>query len=100
MKFEIKNLNILSYFKKVSILKQIPCALSCLNNEIGIIHSDLKPENIMYNYNNTVKLIDFGLSYLKDEKTRGGTKIFLTPEYYLDLRFNHDKFLFKPKPCL
>lgn len=80
--FEIRN--ILSYFKKVGILMQIANALAFLNSEIGIIHGDLKPENIMYNYtNNTVKLIDFGISYLKDEKTKVGTISFLAPEYYL-----------------
>ncbi|KAH9474754.1 putative serine/threonine-protein kinase [Psilocybe cubensis] len=44
------------------IIAQIATGLATLHS-IGIIHSDLKPANILFTPSGTVKLADFGLSY-------------------------------------
>ena len=43
------------------IMKQILSGMRYLNEELGILHRDLKPDNIMINENPlTAKIIDFG----------------------------------------
>ena len=42
-------------------MKQILTGMAYLNEECGILHRDLKPDNIMINLNPLVaKIIDFG----------------------------------------
>ena len=59
----------------------------------GIFHGDLKPQNILINDHNIVKLIDFGISkefsqstYLREagtvSKISGLTKNYMAPEYF------------------
>ena len=31
-------------------------------HELNIVHRDLKPENLLLSYDNTLRLVDFGLS--------------------------------------
>ena len=48
-----------------------------------MIHRDIKPENIMITDNNTVRLIDFGLSKASKKKalhTIAGTPYYMAPE--------------------
>lgn len=49
----------------------------------GVIHRDIKPENIMLTKSNKVRLIDFGLSLIKTQKTVNevaGTPYYMSPE--------------------
>lgn len=52
-------------------------------HKIGITHRDLKPENILLTYNNSLKIVDFGLSntYKKGEqlKTPCGSPCYAAP---------------------
>jgi len=41
----------------------------------GIIHHDIKPDNILFNENGTIKISDFGIA-----NTGGGTRAYMSPE--------------------
>jgi serine/threonine protein kinase len=43
-------------------LKGISQALSYLHDEVHVIHGDIKPSNVLLDYNFVPKLFDFGLS--------------------------------------
>lgn len=48
----------------------------------GVIHRDLKPSNILIDETNQIKIIDFGISKLKDSMYKDFTvKNYLTPKY-------------------
>ncbi|KAG7277964.1 hypothetical protein CRUP_022134 [Coryphaenoides rupestris] len=71
------------------ILKQVATALVHLD-ALGIIHGDLKPENIMVSAQGQAKLIDFGLSYFVSDELAGTTLQSLpyrSPEILLGLPF-------------
>jgi len=73
----------------VQYLKQIASALARIH-EVGILHRDLKPGNIMLRHDNTIALIDFGLAKrlrLRMEITGSG-EIFGTP-YYMSPEQGH-----------
>lgn len=52
----------------------------------GFVYGDIKPENILINGKNVIKLADFGLTQRGDDKAkcRGGTKGFVPHEMYED----------------
>ncbi len=73
----------------VSYLRQIAGALAKIH-EVGILHRDLKPGNVMLRSDGTLALIDFGLAKrmrLKMELTDSG-EIFGTP-YYMSPEQGH-----------
>uniref|UniRef100_A0A914Q1Z2 mitogen-activated protein kinase kinase n=1 Tax=Panagrolaimus davidi TaxID=227884 RepID=A0A914Q1Z2_9BILA len=59
-------------------------ALKYLEDEHGIIHRDVKPENILFHKNGAIKLCDFGIAAkLSDEKAmKSGiaTMLYSSPE--------------------
>ncbi|CAG5123316.1 unnamed protein product [Candidula unifasciata] len=66
---------------------QMTCAVRYLNDRKGIVHSDIKPDNIFINAHNNPVLGDFGLSFLIppgrtsiSTKHIGGTMCFFAPE--------------------
>lgn len=54
------------------------------------MHRDVKPENILFDRNNVVKVCDFGFA-VHDEprKTICGTKQYMAPEMLLRQPYNH-----------
>lgn len=57
----------LSVRETLDIAPQIASALSAAH-EAGIIHCDIKPENIMLRHDGLVKVLDFGLAKLAEDK--------------------------------
>lgn len=55
----------LSTFEKHKIIEQLINAVQ-IAHENNIIHRDINPKNIMVTYDKQVKLIDFGISKIKD----------------------------------
>jgi hypothetical protein len=76
----------LNKLQAVSYLKQIGSALARIH-EVGVLHRDLKPGNIMLRADDSVALIDFGLAKrmrlrmeLTDEGEIFGTPYYMSPE--------------------
>jgi serine/threonine protein kinase len=72
--------------KYLNILWQIACGLKDIH-EAGVIHRDIKPNNIRLDKEGVIKIIDFGLARSRDDaKTRSiiGTPIFMAPELWSD----------------
>lgn len=68
----------------LKVLWQIACGLMDIH-ETGIIHRDIKPNNIRVDKEGIVKIIDFGLARSReDAKTRSiiGTPVFMAPELW------------------
>jgi serine/threonine protein kinase len=85
LKSTIKRMNSFSVEKAVHVVIQLAQALS-VAHEKGVIHRDVKSDNIMIAEDGSVKLMDFGLARLKESpkltRTREimGTAAYMSPE--------------------
>ena len=70
----IKEKKRLSQEEAIAYFKQLLQGLQALHT-IGMVHRDIKPQNILITKDNTVKLIDFGTIADIDEKSREITNI-------------------------
>jgi len=73
----------ISLYKKIAVIKQIASGLLHAHQK-GIIHQDVKPDNVIITNEEIVKIIDFGVaSLIGDRKASGisgGTVAYMSPE--------------------
>ncbi len=72
------------------ILAQIAAGLAAIH-EAGILHMDLKPDNVMLREDGSLAIADFGIAQTKDKAARGsqddeafGTPQYVSPEHALN----------------
>ena len=70
----------------VKIIWDICCGMSAAH-QVGVVHRDLKPQNVLINDHNLVKVVDFGLAAVDSPDARltktgilMGTPLYIAPE--------------------
>lgn len=64
----------------MKICEQVAQALRCAADQ-GLVHGDVKPENVLLDANGNAKLVDFGLAAMqKDTDEVWGTPYYIAPE--------------------
>ena len=64
------------------ICKQVAEGLSCAADQ-GLVHGDIKPENILFDATGAAKIVDFGLAGMQDDNSDDeiwGTPYYIAPE--------------------
>lgn len=69
------------------IIEQVSTGLLALHKK-GILHQDIRPENILINSSSTIQIIDFGSAYINGVSDNShasvpGTAIYAAPEYFI-----------------
>jgi tetratricopeptide (TPR) repeat protein len=60
---------------------QIAYGMLYAHDKAKLVHGDLKPENLLFTENGTLKITDFGLSVAVDQQSPTGNRIRGTPQY-------------------
>lgn len=96
--FDLLEIEKVKEIKRVRIISQVVKALSVME-ELGVVHRDLKPDNILITDKGTVKIIDYGLSLLVDcpkrKISRAGSPGFLDPELLKQTEVSTDMYCAK-----
>jgi serine/threonine protein kinase len=89
----LHNKKILNFEAKIKILSDIAHGMKFLH-EKGIMHRDLKPQNVLVDKDNICKICDFGLAKVMDETlTVGviGTWQYMAPEIMMETETYNEK---------
>ena len=66
--------------RTLKICEQVAQALRCAADQ-GVVHGDVKPENILLDANGNAKLVDFGLAAMQNDLNEiWGTPYYIAPE--------------------
>ena len=82
----IRNEGPLAVPRAVDIMRQILDGIACAH-QLGIVHRDMSPSNIMISKKDTPKIMDFGISIMPEgmqrrEKDLSGTPCYMSPEHF------------------
>lgn len=88
----------IDWVEAIPIIKQVAEGLA-FAHEKGIVHRDIKPDNILIDKNNRAVVTDFGIAHLEESSlTRTGevlgTPFFMSPEQILEGRLDRRSDLF------
>ncbi|MEI8140213.1 MAG: serine/threonine-protein kinase [bacterium] len=74
---------LLSYKDALVVIESVAVALKYAWREAGLIHCDIKPENIMIDHDGTIKVADLGLSITRESQSahQASDEIVGTPGY-------------------
>lgn len=86
----------------LSLKEQVEIALQLCNaidyaHKNDILHCDIKPDNIMFDVHNQLKVLDFGLSHVLGGESQAatiGSPAYLAPELYLGQKASKPSDLF------
>ena len=94
--------NLRNYCKKISLQKSIDILVNIChgmiyasNKKKGIVHCDLKPDNILVDFRMCAKITDFGLSKIAssikqfDKSNVCGSSLYMSPEQWLNKNIDH-----------
>lgn len=81
LKYYITNYGPIEPLKAVHYVLQAAQGLDAAH-KIGVVHRDIKPQNILINNKGVVKIVDFGLSRSKESPTITSSDKFMGTAYY------------------
>jgi serine/threonine protein kinase len=92
---KIGNLGQITELEGIEIGIAVARGLECALQRGGLIHRDIKPGNILFNSNNTPKVVDFGLSLSFDTTDHFDGEIWGTPYYVAPEKLEREKETFQ-----
>jgi serine/threonine-protein kinase len=87
---ECLNRKMFNINQKISIIQQIAEGIECVH-KCGVLHRDIKPDNILITDDITAKITDFGVSHVSDSCLTMDDEILGSPSYMAPESFSEMK---------